>query len=87
MKVSKSQIAFRRRRNFALVWMPKMYLKREAAPLVLTILASQRLKSRRWKEVVEPSGGRFTHHLELYDAGDVDAEVDQWLRAAWDEAG
>jgi hypothetical protein len=38
------------------------------------------------REVVEPYPGRFTHHLELYETADVDAEVVQWLRQAWEEA-
>lgn len=36
IRVSKSQIAFRRKKNFALVWIPGQYLKnRSTAPLVL----------------------------------------------------
>jgi hypothetical protein len=83
LRVSKSQIAFRRRVAFAWVWMPAQYLGREAAPLVLTIGLRRRNPSSRWKEVVEPVPGRFTHHLELYGAEDVDAEVRAWLSEAW----
>lgn len=86
IRVSKSQIAFRRKRNFALVWMPEQYLKREAAPLVLTVLLPWRDESPRWKEVVEPHPGRFTHHLELYETAEVDEEVVQWLQQAWEAA-
>jgi predicted transport protein len=86
IRVSKSQIAFRRGRNFALVWMPEQYLKRKAAPLVLTIMLRERDTSPRWKEVVEPTPGRFTHHLELYETSDVDEEVKTWLRKAWETA-
>jgi hypothetical protein len=32
---------------------------------------------------VEPSPGRFTHHLELRLAADLDDEVCGWLRTAW----
>lgn len=42
--------------------------------------------SPRWKEIVEPAPGRFAHHLELYAARDIDAEVKDWLRAAWEAA-
>ena len=86
MRVSKSQISFRRRMAFAWVWMPAQYLGRDAAPLVLTIGLRRRDPSPRWKEVVEPAPGRFTHHLELYGAGDVDLEVRAWLQEAWVEA-
>jgi hypothetical protein len=75
MRVSTSQIAFRRGRNFALVWMPGQYLKGPTPPLVLTILLPWRDDSLRWKEVVESYPGRFTHHLELYASEDIDEQV------------
>jgi len=83
MRVTKSQIAFRRRRAFAWVWMPGKYLRGPCAPLVLTLSLSRRDASPRWKEIVEPSPGRFTHHLELYALTDIDDEVRDWLREAW----
>jgi hypothetical protein len=83
LRVTKSQIAFYRRRAFAWVWVPGRYLRGEVAPLVLTLSFPQRDPSLRWKEVVEPAPGRFTHHLELYTSADVDGQVRQWLRDAW----
>ena len=87
IRVSKSQVAFQRKRNVVLVWMPEQYLQREAAPLVLTIGFRHRDASPRWKEITEAAPGRFTHHLELYRVADIDAEVRAWLRQAWDAAG
>jgi len=87
VRVSKSQIAFRRRRSFAAVWLPGQYLRRDAAPLVLTLSLPFRDTSPRWKQVVEPTRGRFTHHLELHRPDEVDEEVQQWLQQAWTEAG
>ena len=84
--VSKSQIAFRRRRTFAAVWVPARYLRGRTAPLVLTVYLPFREPSPRWKEVVEPAPGRFTHHLELFAPVDVDDQVLAWLRAAWEFA-
>ena len=85
---TKSQVAFRRKRAFAWVWVPAQYLKRAGmAPLVLTLSLPYRDSSPRWKEVVEPSPGKFTHHLELWQPGDLDAQVEAWLRKAWLEAG
>jgi hypothetical protein len=83
IQASKSQIAFRRGRNFAWVWMPGKYLKGKVAPLVLTLIFPMRSSSPRWKEIVEPRPGSFTHHLELYTPADIDDEVRGWLRAAW----
>jgi hypothetical protein len=65
--------------------MPGKYLKGRLAPLVLTLSFRKRDRSRRWKEVVEPSPGRFIHHLELYSANDIDGQVRAWVRQAWEE--
>ncbi len=83
---TRSQIAFRRR-AFAWVWMPGQYLKgRHTAPLVLTLALPRRDGSPRWKQIVEPVPGRFTHHLELNRTADIDEEVKGWLPQAWKSA-
>ena len=82
-KVSKSQICFRREKAFAWVWMPGKYLHRKVAPLVVTFVFDHRDPSPRWKEVVEPAPGHFTHHLELLSLNDIDGQVDGWFREAW----
>lgn len=84
--VTKSQVAFRRRKAFAWAWIPRKYLKGKVAPLVLTISLPDRDSSTRWKEVVEPYPGRFIHHLELYSLQDIDEQVVGWLQAAWEAA-
>lgn len=87
VRVTKSQVALRRISAFAWVWMPGKYLRGRTAPLVLTICLPSRDVSPRWKEIVEPAKGRHIHHLELFAASDIDREVLEWLRAAWDAAG
>jgi hypothetical protein len=86
VRVGKSQVSFRHRRPFAAVWMPAQYLSGDTAPLVLTVYLPRRDLSPRWKEVVQPTAGRFTHHLELREPQDVDGEVVEWLRQAWQAA-
>jgi hypothetical protein len=86
VSVTKSQVAFRRRTGFAFAWMPDMYLSRGNVPLVLTIGLRRRDDSPRWKQVVEPSPSRFTHHLELHSEADIDESVRRWLREAWEAA-
>ena len=83
VRVTRSQIAFRRRRAIAWAWCPGRYLQGPVAPLVLTVSLRRRDPSPRWKEIVEPYPGRFTHHLELYDAAEIDAQVREWLAEAW----
>lgn len=86
IRATKSQVAFRRRIGFAWVWIPGQYLRSETAPLVLTIDLHRRDPSPRWKQIVEPYPGRFTHHLELFSAAQIDDEVLGWLREAWEQA-
>ena len=85
-RVTKSQVAFRRRVGFAWVWIPGKYLRGQIAPLVLTIDLPRHDGSPGWKEIVEPRPGRFTHHLELRDAEQIDGEVLGWIREAWEQA-
>lgn len=88
VRVTGSQVAFWRQRAFAWAWVPGKYLRgRDLAPLVLTVALRRWDASPRWKEIVEPRPGRFTHHLELRSAADIDEEVGAWLREAWEDAG
>jgi hypothetical protein len=86
LRPGNSQIAFRRRTAFGWVWRPGQYLKGRTAPLVLTLALRQRHPSPRWKEIVEPAPGRFTHHLELFKPADFDSEAYNWLKEAWEAA-
>ena len=87
MRVTKSQVAFRRRKGFAWAWMPGQYLRGKVAPLVLTVALPEKDPSPRWKQVVEPRPGIYIHHLELYASSELDGEVIEWLRRAWEAAG
>jgi hypothetical protein len=78
VRVTKSQIAFRRRRAFAYVWRPGQYV-RNPVPAVLSIALPHRSASTRFKSVVHPSPRVWMHHLELTSAADVDDEVRDWL--------
>ena len=84
--VTKSQVAFRRRKAFAWAWVPDRYLRGGHAPLVLTLSSARRHSSPRWKQIVEAAPGHFTHHLELYAEGEIDGEVRSWLQEAWETA-
>jgi hypothetical protein len=86
IRATRSQVAFRRRKNFAIVWVPGKYLRQPVPPLVLTFSFSQPVDSPRWKEVTKVSPARYTHHLELHSTSDVDDEVRTWLRRSWQDA-
>ena len=87
LSVGKSQIAFHQRIAFVWAWIPGKYLRGKPAPLVLTVALRRRDASPRWKEIVEPRPGRFTHHLELFSRQEIDQEVRAWLQEAWKLAG
>jgi hypothetical protein len=82
-RVTKSQIGFYRGHPFAAVWRPEKYLSGPRPPLVLSVFLRRADRSPRWKQVVEPRPGRFTHHLEITYPAEVDEEVRAWLREAW----
>lgn len=84
--VTKSQVAFRRRRGFAYVWRPGQYVDSDV-PAVLSIALPHEVTSDRFKEVAHPSRHVWMHHLELDDATQVDEQVRAWLREAYDAAG
>ena len=86
VRVSKSQVAFRRRKNIAVVWLPGKYLRPPVAPLVLTLSFPKRDASPRWKQITQVAPKRFTHHLELHALKDINAQVRGWLHAAWKAA-
>lgn len=94
VRVSKSQIAFRRRTGFCWVWLPGRYLTHPAAEVVLSVALDRRDPSPRWKEVVQVGGRRWMHHLEVHDLAEVapashpggdpaDTEVAAWVTEAY----
>ena len=85
MRVTKSQVAFRRRRGFAYVWRPGQQVNSDV-PAVLSIALPHELTSERFKEVVHPSANMWMHHIELHDATEVDDHVVAWLAEAYASA-
>jgi hypothetical protein len=86
VRATRSQVAFRRRRGFAYLWLPGQYLAHPAAEVVLSVAFPERIDSPRWKEVVQPAVKLWMHHLKICAADDVDDEVGEWLREAYEAA-
>jgi hypothetical protein len=86
IRVTKSQIAFRRRRGFAYLWRPGQYVA-SSVPAVLTIALPHEVHSDRFKSVVHPSKTLWMHHIEIHEPGQIDDEVRGWLAQAFDDAG
>lgn len=87
LRVSKSQVAFRRRHGFAYVWMPGQYLQHPKAEIVVTIALGRPVPSKRFRQVAHSAPTQWMHHLEVHDVGDIDAEVVGWLLEAAERAG
>lgn len=85
VRVSRSQVAFRRRRGFAYLWRPGQYVRSDV-PVVLSVALPYESTSSRWKSVVHPTSGWWMHHLELELPSEVDDEVADWLAQAWEAA-
>lgn len=85
VRVSKSQVVFRRRRGFAYLWRPGSYVKSKV-PLVLSLALPFPVSSSRFKEIAHPSPGIWMHHLELPDSSALDGEVREWMRQAYEGA-
>jgi hypothetical protein len=86
-RVTRSQVAFRRRRGFAWLWLPGRWLAKPGAEVVLSIGLDRRHPSSRFKEVVQPARNVWVHHLEVRSADEIDEEVAGWLREAYQRRG
>ena len=85
VRVSRSRVAFRRRRGFAYVWRPGRYVHSDV-PAALSLALPVELHDALFEQVVHPSGSVWMHHLELGTPADVDDQVRTWLPQAFDAA-
>lgn len=86
VRVSTSQVAFRRRRGFAYVWMPGRWLRHPASEVVLSVALGRPDPSPRFKQVAHPAKGIWIHHLEVRHVAALDDEVERWIREAYETA-
>lgn len=87
VRASRSQVAFRRRRGFAWLWLPGLYLAHPDAEVVVSIALAREDDSPRWKQVAHPTAWHWIHHLEIGALEDVDEELAGWLLEAAARAG
>ena len=86
VRVSRSQVAFRRRTGFAYLWLPGRWLRRPSAEVVLSIALARPDGSARFKQVAHPAPSVWMHHMEIRDLAQLDDQVRAWLREAFDNA-
>ena len=84
IRVTKTQISFSNRYGFACASLPLR--RRKGWPAVCLILSFGlpfRLDSPRIAMAAEPYPNRWTHHVCLQDAGEIDGELLGWIREAY----
>ncbi|MFZ0324403.1 MAG: DUF5655 domain-containing protein [Actinomycetes bacterium] len=86
VRVTDSQVTFRRRRGIAYLWCPDRWLSDPSADVVLSIALPQAHRSVRFKQIAHPTPHVWMHHLEIVDETALDAQVDEWLAEAWSAA-
>jgi hypothetical protein len=81
-RVTRSQVAWSRRRGFAYLWRPGQYVT-STVPAVLSVALPREASSARVKQVAHPSARVWMHHVELRGPDEVDAEVVALVREAY----
>lgn len=84
--VHKTQISLKNRRVFACVSVFRVLPKRllPAHYIVLTLGLPDPLDSPRIAVKTEAQPGRWTHHIVLGSASELDAELLEWIRQAYE---
>ena len=84
----KSQITLKNRRVFGAVsFLPARKAKDRPDPyLTITVGLNRREGSPHMDQVSEPYPGRWTHHLVIGSVEEIDDELMDWVREAYDFA-
>jgi hypothetical protein len=86
VEVMKTQVSFGAKTKFAWVWLPHMWIKKQPdKSVVLTFDLRSRIDDPRIIQVVEPRPGRFTHHVVIPEEPNLDADVREWIREAYEQ--
>lgn len=84
LRVSKTQITFRKRYGFAVVSLPVR--RRREWPkvcVVVTLGLARRLDDPRVVQAVEPYPGRWTNHVLVSVPAEVDGQLLDWVEEAY----
>lgn len=84
IKVQKSQISFYTKHLFGCVSYLRARKKAQLPPcyLVVTVGLARRLESPRVDIATEPYPGRWTHHIVVGSASEIDGELMDWIKEA-----
>lgn len=84
IRVGRTQISFSNRHIFAMVSLP--IRRRRDWPeecLIVSFGLPCRIESLRIFQAVEPYPGRWTHHVPIERADEIDAELMDWIDTAY----
>lgn len=87
IKIQKSQISFSNKHQFAFVWLPIRKMKnRPDIYIIVSFGLSYHLDSLRIVEATESYPNRWMHHLIIQNCSEVDTELMNWIKEAYDFA-
>lgn len=85
VKVQKTQISFYGKRLFAMASLPQRRKKDwPKMCLLVTFGLGYRKESPRIAVATEPYPGRWTHHVLVWREDQIDDELMDWLKEAWE---
>lgn len=84
IKVQKTQISFYNKHMFSCVSFARVRRKKECPDsyIVITFGLSRREESPRVDVATEPYPGRWTHHILVSEAGEINDELMGWIEEA-----
>ena len=84
IKVSKTQISFSNKRNFAFVSFNPCRKAKERPDVWMTVTfgLNRRKESPRIDAATEPYPNRWTHHVTVGSEVEIDGELMRWIREA-----
>ncbi len=84
VKVQKTQISFVNRHMFACVSFARVRRRAERPNpcIVVTFGLARRVEAPRIEVATEPYPGRWTHHVVVGRAEEIDGELMEWIREA-----
>jgi hypothetical protein len=84
VKLQKTQITFANKHGFAFVSLP--IRRRKGWPeicIILTLGLGRKLEHPRIDIATEPYPNRWTHHIVIQNADEVDEQIAEWIREAY----
>ncbi len=82
-KITKTQISYAGKRQFAWIWLPMEWDKRRPPGcIILSFTLQRRITDPKIVEAVEPYPGRWIHHIIITKKEDFTPDIQQWLDEA-----